>query len=113
MPCMRMRQHIAWSNDVENVMLAQVRALKVARSGCAATISCSTRQSAPGTPLGMQRQRSRLRSFISLQMWSRSTSQPPRIAFWKALTGGPAEAAPVQFALGMHWGYKICDSTQH
>jgi hypothetical protein len=40
--------------------------------------------------LGMQRQRSRLSSFISLQMWSRSTSASPRMAFWKALMGGPA-----------------------
>ena len=62
------------------------------RSGCASTISCSTRQSAPGTALGMQRQRSRLSSFISLQMWSLSAVAPPLMAAWKALMGGPAGA---------------------
>ena len=60
------------------------------RAGSAATISCRTLQSAPGTPLGMQRQRSRFSSFISLQMWSLSTLVSPRMRFWNAETAGPA-----------------------
>ncbi len=47
-----------------------------------------TLQSAPGVFLGMHLQRSRLSSFISLQMWSRSTLFCPRIMRWKADTAG-------------------------
>ena len=37
----------------------------------------------------MQWQRSRFSSFISLEMWSRSTVLPPLMCPWKALIGGP------------------------
>ena len=48
-----------------------------------------TLQSAPGVFLGMHLQRSRLSSFISLQMWSLSSGALPRMKRWKADTAGP------------------------
>lgn len=70
------------------------RTLNFSREGSARTRASRQRQSAPGVLVGMHRQRSRLSSFISLEMWCRSIVAPSRISRWNADCGGPAGQEP-------------------